>query len=228
MRRRFPLSRAEYEAAAGANLARPAWYKPALRPLEFRGIQLLVKDFRPCPWPWRLTWGRLMVARECAIYEALAGLPGIPRFLGRLDADAIVVERVPGRDLSHYRKGTLPAGFVDRLEAIVRGLHERGVVHLDLRQRRNILVEAGGTPVIVDFASALRLPKGSGLLRALSATDRSGVAKLRRKHAPDTVTEEDRRLLRLQSLRPLKAARTRRRASRHGPSAPNPGVRSDR
>jgi hypothetical protein len=221
MRRRFPLSRAEYEATAGANLARPAWYKPALRPLVFRGIPVLVKDFRPCPLPWRLTWGRLMVARECAIYAALAGLPGIPRFLGRLDADAIAVERVEGRDLSHYRKGTLPAGFVDRLETVVRGLHERGVVHLDLRQRRNILVAAGEAPVLIDFASALRLPKGSALLRVLAVTDRSGVAKLRRKHAPDTLSDDDRRLLRLQSLRPLKAARTRRRASR-----PKPGARS--
>jgi predicted Ser/Thr protein kinase len=172
---------------------------------------MLVKDYRPCPLPWRLTYGRAMVARESSIYQTLDGLPGFPRFFGVLDPLAFAVERIEGRDLSAYRRGQVSAAFLDRLDAVVRSMHGRGVVHLDLRQRRNVLVGPGEAPFVIDFASALRLPRGSEPLRLLSLLDLSGVAKLRRKHAPETLSDRDREVLRLVALRPLKKARDRRR-----------------
>jgi RIO-like serine/threonine protein kinase len=209
--RKLHLSRSEYERIAAPNMARAAWHKPVLRPLDLPGRRLLVKDYRPCHLLFRLSWGRTMVSRERAIYEALAGLEGVPAFAGTIDGDAFAVERIEGRDLSAFRRGEVPAVFLDRLERIVRAMHGRGVVHLDLRQRRNVVVAPGWTPVVIDFASALRLPKGSEILRLLGLIDLSGVAKLRRKHAPETLAEEDRGLLRLMHLRPFFGARGRRR-----------------
>jgi predicted Ser/Thr protein kinase len=208
----LPLSRSEYERVASPNIARAAWHKPVLRPLDLAGRPLLVKDYRPCPLLFRLTWGRAMVAREQSIYEALEGLPGVPAFAGLLDRDAFAVERIAGRDLSAFRRGEVPPPFLDRLEEVVRTMHDRGVVHLDLRQRRNVVVADGWRPVVIDFASALRLPRGSELLRLLGLLDLSGVSKLRRKHAPETLRENDRDLLRLMRRRPFFESRARRRA----------------
>jgi predicted Ser/Thr protein kinase len=226
--RRLSISRAEYERIAGESTAKAAWHKPVLRPLELSGRRLLVKDYRPCPLPWRLTYGRAMVARESSIYAALDGLPGFPRFIGVLDALAFAVERIDGRDLSAYRRGEISARFLDRLEEVVRSMHGRGVVHLDLRQRRNVLVGPGDEPFVIDFASALRLPKGSEPLRLLALLDLSGVAKLRRKHAPDSLTERDREVLRLVSHRPRMKARDRRRAEERARRGKPPRTPVDR
>ena len=46
-------------------------------------------------------------------------------------------------------------GVLTELESAVRGLHARGVVHLDLRHRSNVLVARDGRPVLIDFASAV-------------------------------------------------------------------------
>ena len=134
------ITRAEYEERAGSNLGKPSWHKPVLRPIEIRGIHALVKDYAPCPLLWRQTYGRLMVERETMIYRALAGVPGVPRYLGDVDALAFAVEMVEGKPAKVFKPHELPAGFVDRFRRAVLAMHRRGVVHLDLRQRRNVLV----------------------------------------------------------------------------------------
>jgi predicted Ser/Thr protein kinase len=207
-----PITREEFEARAGANLSPERWYKPEVRPVEIRGLPCLVKDFRRRPFLWRVTAGRFVIEREASIYRALRGVPGVPRFFGQFDADSFIVERIDGRDLSTFRKREIPAAFIDRLGRLVRTLHARGVVHWDLRQRKNVLVDRDGAPWLIDFASSVRFPRGSALLRWATTSDRSGVAKLREKYAPETLTDEDRALLSLDRLRPLRMARKARRA----------------
>lgn len=206
-----PITREEFESAAGANLSPERWYKPEVRPVTIRGVPCLVKDFRRRPLAWRLTAGRFVIEREASIYRALRGVPGVPRFFGQFDADSFIVERIDGRDLSTFRKKEIAAPFVDRLDTLVTSLHERGVVHWDLRQRKNILVDRDGAPWLIDFASSVRFPRGSFLLRWAGTSDRSGVAKIREKYAPETLTEADRSLLSLDRLRPLRQARKARR-----------------
>jgi tRNA A-37 threonylcarbamoyl transferase component Bud32 len=210
--RRAPINREEFESGAGANLSPERWYKPEVRPVTVRGVPCLVKDFRRRPLPWRLTVGRFVIEREATIYRALRGVPGVPRFFGQFDADSFLVARIDGRDLSTFRKKEISPDFIDRLGALVSSLHARGVVHWDLRQRKNILVDRGGAPWLIDFASSVRFPRGSCLLRWAGTSDRSGVAKLREKYAPETLTDEDRALLALDRLRPFRRARKTRRA----------------
>lgn len=214
MRDRTPISRAVYDALAGSSLTSPAWHKPEVRPLRLSGLDLLVKDYRRCHALVRETWGRLMVSREDSIYRTLKGLEGIPRYFGRIDAFAFIVERIDGEEVRGLAPGELGPEFFVRLRGIVDGMHARGVFHGDLRQRRNILRSATGEPCLIDFASALRLPRGSALLGLLAKIDLSGVAKLKRKHLPGELTAEDRALLRQESWRPLKRARLNRRAER--------------
>jgi len=211
--RRLP-SREHLEARAGGNLSPERWYKPEVRPVEIDGTPCLWKDFGRSPFLWRHTAGRFVIAREAAAYRALEGLRGVPGFRGRPDAFGLLVERIDGRDVSEYREGRLPPGFLDRLDRLVGAMHDRGVVHLDLRQRKNVLVGPGGEPWLIDFASGVPLHPGSLLIRWLRVADLSGVAKLRAKHAPDSLTERHRRLLSLDLLRPLRMVRKLRRERR--------------
>ncbi len=148
----------------------------------------VVKDFAGrAPW-LRATLGRWLVGRELRAYRALAGHPAVPRLLGRLDAYAFALEYRPGRRLSRQRAAELPPDFLPRLAHAVAEMHARGVVHLDLRHRSNVLADAAGAPVLIDFASALCLRPGRWpdrlLLGWLAALDRRALAKWRAKLAP--------------------------------------------
>jgi hypothetical protein len=66
-------------------------------------------------------------------------------------------------------------------------MHARGVVHLDLRQRKNILI-AGEQPWLIDFANAW---KGK-LTAKLRAVDESALLKFKERNWPHLVTDADR------------------------------------
>jgi predicted Ser/Thr protein kinase len=147
--------------------------------------RLVVKDFAPRGPLVRATLGRWLTAREAAAYRRLEGHPAVPRFLGFVDPLAFAVEFRPGRRVSRHLIDDAGPDFVDALEAAVRGLHERGLVHLDLGHRSNVLIDDAGAPVLIDFASALWFRPGGWaarrLLPRLAAIDRRAVAKYRAK-----------------------------------------------
>lgn len=119
------------------------------------GPPVVVKDYAPrAGWVRRLLAPRLLV-REARTYQRLAGIGAVPRLLGRVDDLALVLEYRPGVLLSRSLRGRLPETFLPELEAAIQAMHHRGVVHLDLRHRSNILAGEDGRPVLLDFASAL-------------------------------------------------------------------------
>jgi hypothetical protein len=148
---------------------------------------VVVKDFAPRGRVVRALLGPWLIEREIRAYERLDGHPAVPRLLGRVDALAFAVEYRPGRRMSRRLAGEIP-GFVDRLAAAVRAMHERGVVHLDLRHRSNVLVDANGDPVLIDFASSLLLPArgrlGTALVAAFGRFDWRAVEKWRQRIEP--------------------------------------------
>ena len=116
---------------------------------------VVLKDFA-ARRPWvRRALGPWLLDREERAYRRLAGVEAVPRLLGRLDPAALVVEYRPGTLLSRSLAGRLPAGFVASLSRAIDEMHRRGVVHLDLRHRSNVLAGEDGRPVVLDFASAL-------------------------------------------------------------------------
>lgn len=145
--------------------------------------QLVVKDYAPRPaWVRRLLAPPLL-RREARAYQHLAGIGAVPRLLGRVDELALVFEYRPGRLLSRSLAGTLPPAFLPELEAAIGEMHRRGVVHLDLRHRSNILAGEDGHPVVIDFASALRFdasrPGGRLARDVLARIDRRALEKWR-------------------------------------------------
>jgi hypothetical protein len=191
----LPLGRADLERVRAEGrvtvLQAGGWRRPDVVLVPTGGSPVVVKDFTPMAGPIRLTFGRWLAARELRAYRSLAGLRHVPRLLGRLDADAFVLEHRPGQRLSRQLAGSIPRDFMSRLEGAVRAMHARGVVHLDLRHRSNVLVDAGGEPVLIDFASALCLRArgrlGRGLLAWLARVDEGALAKWRVRLQPRDV-----------------------------------------
>jgi len=139
--------------------------RPALLLIEDRGQRAVVKDYLPSGWLLRAVVGRWLIGREARHYRMLDGARGVPRLIRRLDRNALVVEHIEGRACSDFPDGSLPIEFFQRLEAVVNGLHERGVVHCDVKNRSNIVVTETLEPYIVDFASAFTRKGRLGWLR---------------------------------------------------------------
>jgi serine/threonine protein kinase len=178
------LRRADLPSRTRAVLHRGRARNPDVLLVETDDGLAVVKDFAPrgaFVRRWLAPW---LNRREIRAYEALAGHPAVPRYLGRIDTLAFAVEYRPGRRMSRRLAGTMPAGFIDRLATAVAAMHARGVVHLDLRHRSNVLVDERGDPVLIDFASALVLAPASALARRLARLDWNAVEKWRQRVEP--------------------------------------------
>ena len=149
---------------------------------DLGGFRVVVKDYGPRPAWLRATLGRALVARECAAYAAAAGAEGLPRFLGRLGSHALALEAIDGVPLSGLGNARLDGAIFDRLDAIVGGLHDRGVALADLHHR-DVLVGPAGV-FVVDLATAWTLGRRPGafrrwVFRRLAMQDRLAAARLR-------------------------------------------------
>jgi serine/threonine protein kinase len=181
-----------------------SWFKPEIRLSETAESAVVVKDYGR--WPLLLRPIALFLCRhEARTYRELTGIEGIPRLMGT-GPDFIALEPIGGGKISEFDPAAGAADLIRRLEQIVDQVHRAGICHLDLRKRDNVLVTADGRPVILDFATSLRVGgKGplSRLLRPVAmAVDRYGVLKWKRALAPQALTgEEGRFLRRLDALR---------------------------
>ncbi len=147
-----------------------------------------------------MAWlGRLLASRERTFMERLAGIPGIPLSLGRLTADGRLLRNAVGHE---YVEGHALAErehvgdeFFPRLAAILAAVHDRGVAHVDLHKRENILVDEAGHPCLIDYQISFGLPRRSRLaaamlrpvLRMLQRCDDYHLLKHRVKHRPDQI-----------------------------------------
>jgi tRNA A-37 threonylcarbamoyl transferase component Bud32 len=162
--------------------------------------RVLVKDYA-ARGPWVRSLGRLQIRREVAAYRWLAGVPGVPVFVGRIDPFALAIEWIEGEQLAFAAVAPGDgARHVSRLRAILDAIHRRGVVHNDLRGRENVLLQRDGELAVVDFAGAMRLRPG-GLahrlfFRVLALTDEAAFLKWKGMIAPGTYTREDEDFLR--------------------------------
>ncbi len=160
---------------------------------------MVVKDFGGKSAWWRLL-GRIQIAREHRAYRRLAGVPGLPALIGRVDAHALAVEKVEGEPLAFARdRHERAAVYLARLRRVLDELHARGVVHHDLRGRENVLARDGGDVAIVDLAGAVCFRPGSLAFRLLFPlllrTDEAAYLKWKAMLAPGSLTEDEERSL---------------------------------
>lgn len=202
---RAPMSNLR-RARPGARLliaGRPARYIACLKRDAFALNHLLeaedgegrfvVKTARPLGF---------LARRERAIYRRLAGIDGVPRLSRAQGETWLAHEYLEGRTLAAVFRDLeadlaarprtrpdprVPPDFYDRLEALVRAIHARGVIVLDLSKQDNIVVRADGRPGLVDFQLSLAFARRPGPLarrafEALAAADLYQVFKHRRRH----------------------------------------------
>lgn len=184
----------------GDVLRRKGGWSPVIRVVRTDGGLAIEKDYSAKPAAVRAILAAVLVRRERAMLRHLAGIPGIPRLLPSPDALRVRTEYVAGTFIHRFQPGALPEAAFRRLEALVAAMHARGVAHLDLRQRKNILVREDGQPFLLDFANAVRLPLRGRVARwtfeRLADIDRSALLKYKNRLFPSRLTEEDRRRLR--------------------------------
>lgn len=109
------------------------------------------QQFCGLPLAWYGEWLR---RHEEDIYRQLAGIAGVPRWVGAVNPTAYAIEYLDAQPLDHL--AAPPPGFFDRLRAIFDAIHARGVAYCDANKRSNILVSAQGGPALVDYQISFR------------------------------------------------------------------------
>lgn len=142
---------------------------------ELPGGRVAVKDYGARGFLARHVLGRFLVRRECRAYEAAGDAPGLVPFLGRVGPFALATSWIDARPLSALGGERLPDAMFDRLDAILDGLHARGVALADLHHR-DVLLGDDGRIHVVDLAAAVT---GGPFFRRAAAQDRLAAARMR-------------------------------------------------
>jgi predicted Ser/Thr protein kinase len=194
------LSHEELRAHAVQTFRRGGGSRPDVLLIRVDGEEAVLKDYsRADPWFRRLV-GPLSARREARALRQLDGVRGVPRLLRVVDREALLLEHVPGTSARHAPPGGLTPEFFERFYRLVERLHEAGVAHCDLRSQGNILVGADGEPHVVDFTAHFRRGRPWNavtrwMYRKFCEADRVAVARLKRSHAPDLLTDAEKRAL---------------------------------
>jgi len=148
-------------------------------------------------FPGARALARLLMRRERRALHRLAGLGAVAELVddpsyaaaagesGPPDArDVLLRSWLAGEPL--YAAAELPEDFFERLEDLVRRLHDRGVCHNDLHKEPNVLVGPDGRPALVDFQLASCHARKGRSFRTRAAEDLRHVAKHRSVYARGT------------------------------------------
>jgi len=162
--------------------------------------KIVIKFGRDHPFagfPFQLI-GEWLTSREELIYKRLQGVPGIPRWIGRLSPSSCAIEYIDGQPLDHFEKP--PGGFFDKLRKILEDVHSRGVAYVDSNKRSNILVRNDGNPGLIDFQISIAVDESwippfgnvlSWIVRSLQKKDLYHLYKHKRRMSPDELTPEE-------------------------------------
>ncbi|OIP64471.1 MAG: hypothetical protein CO150_05860 [Nitrospirae bacterium CG_4_9_14_3_um_filter_53_35] len=150
---------------------------------------------------YRFFFGRWLLSRECKVYQQLLGLSGIPKLYKVIDKDGFIFEFIDGVPLSKFSKDApIPRVFFDALDDLIRRMHDHGVVHSDLKHKKNILVSKGYRPYLVDFGASMILggtwnPLGNWLYKQFSEIDLKALSKIRNRFVHGNPDDEDKQNL---------------------------------
>ena len=180
-------------------------FRPSVWRVETPDGPVVLKDARENGL-WTRWLARWLIARERSILERLRGFEGVPQLVATIRRDAIVESFLPGRTLDAQRFREHPRAIFEQILELTRRLHEVGVFHLDLHQRKNLLLDDAGRVHLVDFASAVAPGRLARAVfgRALRQADRQAAYKYMARFAPEGLTDEEARaVLRHRKLRRL-------------------------
>ncbi len=159
----------------------------------------VLKDMKLRPAWFRLTVGRWFIAREFRALRALDGIEGVPRALARPDADCVLMEWRAGTPVMDWKMGMVPVESLEKIAEIVAQAHSRGVIHGDLH-RSNVLLTEAGDVTLIDWATAGVFGAKTGVFKRFTlgewkVIDVRAVAKLKARHAPESVSAAEKSAL---------------------------------
>ncbi len=201
MRSLEELSLEELRARAAKTFRQGGGSRPDVLLIRSDGEEAVLKDYGEAdPWFRRMV-GPLSTRREARALKQLEGTRGVPRLLRRVGSDALLLEYIPGASAREIPPGGLPPEFFERFYRLVGRLHEFGVAHCDLRSQGNILVGTDGEPHVVDFAAHFKRPRSWNfaarwMYAKFCEADRVAIARLKKSHAPDLLTDAENLALR--------------------------------
>ena len=153
-----------------------------------------MQPFCGLPLDW---YARMLRGHEEAIYKALAGVRGVPRWAGCVGRCGYAIEYIDGKPLDHMARP--PGGFFDRLRELFDAVHARGVAYADSNKRSNILVGPAGRPYLIDYQISIRrrddLPWPISavigrFIKYIADRDIYHLYKHKRRICPDELTDE--------------------------------------
>lgn len=171
---------------------------PTVKLLSYQGKKIIRKDYAERPWWIKKTLGAAMANNEFSILRRLEGIKGIPKAVGKTSY-GLLIEYVEGGFLHKFRPGGLTYETIGKIETLIAQIHSRNVVHLDLAQRKNILISSDLTPYIIDFANAFFLrpqtPMAKAFLYYLRLIDKNSLLKFKNRYFPGKMTADEKKSL---------------------------------
>ena len=141
-----------------------SWAATALYESPF-GLLRVVKlhrksSFLGIPMSWV---GRRTARNERRVLERLTDLRGIPYLAGPVQVDgpvlanAVAREYIAGHPLGNRER--VGDHFFHDLNDLLKGMHQRRTVYVDLHKRENIIVSEQGEPCLIDFQISVCWPR---------------------------------------------------------------------
>ncbi len=100
-----------------------------------------------------------MLRHEYEVYQQLGDFAGAPTCYGFIDGQYLVLEYVQGRTI-RTKRPLDEDEFHTKLFDYIRAMHAKGVAHMDLKRKDNLLVKTDESPCILDFGTAVIKKKG--------------------------------------------------------------------
>lgn len=180
-------------------MRKPTNTRPIIRLVEENGVRGVVKDFSVNGFAYRNTIGRFLLWRERLVYERLRGTKGIPTLYRKVGGLALVFSHIEGKNLEHLSPGDTPdVTFFERLTDLIHECHDRGVAHCDLKRSANVMIDASGTPYILDWAAAITAKEFciypfTLIHKRFMKDDFNAVTKLKMRYYPESIGDEEKR-----------------------------------
>ena len=173
---------------------------PVTKLVELDGRKVVFKDYLPRAWWVKDVWGRFLINHEYYILNKLKDEPRVPRPVARVDDYAFLSEYIDGQPLKQFKSDTLPPVFFEHLTTEIKKIHDCGVVHLDLGQKKNIMIDSEFRPFFIDFANDLYFRTEAfgfrQLFDLLCLIDHGALLKFKHRFFPQLLTPEEKKFLR--------------------------------
>lgn len=167
-------------------------------------LKVVLKTYRKqhlfgLPMSWL---GKIICNHEVENLQRLRSLTQVPELISLYDRSGFIYQYIEGRTLAETKNP--PDHFFDQLLDLLKKIHNRGIVYLDMNKRSNIIIGPDGRPFLIDFQISLFLNKNpifgknfaESLSNCLKKADLYHLLKHKRKLKPELLRPEEKNISR--------------------------------